>query len=161
MASITPTEFRVRFPEFEDDTKYPDDVIQMFIDDTECLMSEGPWRCAFHKAQACLVAHWLTLRDWTKDSDPSSSIGKGAIKSSESEGDVSQSLHTGSNGQMQSGKPADDLYMTTLYGRMYVQLRDTTLIGVVSTGPGVSVSPFNRYGLAGGQVGTYGVGGSR
>ena len=156
MASITPDDLRARFPEFSDPVEYPDELIQGFIDDTECLMAPGPWGCAFQRAQACLVAHYLTLYKWTASSDPLSSIGKGVIAESESEGDVSVTRRAGSNGQLQGGGPADDLYMTTLYGRMYVQLRDTVLVGVTSTGPGVSVSHGQRAGLMWGHVGNYG-----
>lgn len=156
MASITPDDLRDRFPEFSDPVEYPDSLIQGFIDDTECLMAEGPWRCAFQRAQACLVSHYLTLHKWTADSDPLSSIGKGAGATSETEGDVSITRRSGVNGQLQSGVPADDLYMITLYGRMYVQLRDTTLVGVTSTGPGTSISVGGRFGLPGGHVGSYG-----
>ena len=58
--------FRVRFPEFEDDTEYPDARIQLFLDDTVAIYmgsDENRWCNKYDIAQAYLAAHLSCLRN--------------------------------------------------------------------------------------------------
>lgn len=57
---LTPAGFREAFPQFESQTKYPDSVVQMFIDQAQCTMELEESPCyAFYFY--LLTAHLLQL----------------------------------------------------------------------------------------------------
>lgn len=132
MANITVADFRARFRQFRDTTAYPDSVIQFQIDDTACEIDEGAFGCWFPKAQAYLVAHYITLDDLLGQADSGSDGGSAAIGriSSESEGDTSVSYDFGFRGALGN----DTLLATTAYGQQYLEIRGKAIIGGISSG---------------------------
>lgn len=141
MASITVVEFRARFSrtDFNDSSLYPDAVIQLAINDTECEMDESQWGCFFAKGQAFLAAHYLAIDDILAKGSGTDG-GQSTLKAiaSETEGDTSVSYVTGNsaNGIM-SGAGKDDLLASTLYGQQYIELRSKAIIGIASSGSNV------------------------
>jgi len=110
MATTTPDNFRVRFPEFSDTGTYPDVRIELFIDDATTLVNT---KCPNSDLMiSYLTAHLLTIATQTKAGDTSTVKGV----ASESVGDVSVSYGTS------SGTPEDEFYKT-LYGQRYLDLR--------------------------------------
>lgn len=141
MASITVAEFRARFSrtDFNNDTLYPEAVIQLAIDDTECEMAESQWGCFFAKGQAYLAAHYLAIEDILAKGSGTDG-GQATLKAiaSESEGDTSVTYVTGTSGNgIMSGAGKDDLLASTLYGQQYIELRSKAVIGVASSGSNV------------------------
>ena len=135
MASLTVAQFRLRLDEFENVTDYPDDLVQMIIDDTESEMAESVWGDFFHRGQAFLVGHYLALRDIRKNGQGSEG-GQETLKpiAAESEGDTSVTYVIGSSERMMSGAGKDDLLASTLYGQQFIELRSKAIIGVASSG---------------------------
>lgn len=142
MASITPADFRARFPEFNDLIAYPDAFIQIFIDDTECEMDEAAWGCFFEKGQAYLVAHYIAISELTSGGGTGSGSGFGSLTHSrvmsETEGDTSVTYGAGTstNGAF-AGAGKDELIASTLYGQQYIELRSKTVPGITSSGSDV------------------------
>lgn len=106
---VTPATFRARFPEFEDDTTYPDERIELFIDDAEATINS---QCPNYDLMVSyLTAHLLTISTQT-DSGNSSTIKS---KASESVGDVSVSYNANSKG--------NNPFYSTAYGQRYMDLK--------------------------------------
>jgi len=107
MATTTPTNFKVRFPEFNS----VDDVrIELFIEDATATVNAN---CSNSDLMITyLTAHLLTVGIQSTDGDISTIKGT----ASESVGDVSVSYATS------SGKPENDFYKT-IYGQRYLDLR--------------------------------------
>lgn len=59
--AVTVADFRVRFPEFEDDITYPDARIQIFIDDATLCVLENIFGNLTDIATCYLAAHYLYL----------------------------------------------------------------------------------------------------
>lgn len=83
--------FRINFPLYADEVKYPDALLnaqyaigKCYIDDSDCTMAE---ECREYALQA-MLAHLLYIRDQVNDGN---NIG---VIASASEGDVSVSLAT-------------------------------------------------------------------
>ena len=67
-------DFRVRFPEFSDDVKYPDNRISLFCNDASLLIGEcnlGSFTCV---AIQYLTAHYLYLAGSVTDGDNGAGI---------------------------------------------------------------------------------------
>ena len=110
MATCTPTDFRLRFPEFDEPT-YPDARVQLFIEDATATVNTN---CPNSDLMICyLTAHLLKVGTQSADGD------SGTIKSvaSESVGDVSMS-YGGASGD----NPSDNFY-GTIYGQRFLDLR--------------------------------------
>lgn len=110
MSTCTPTDFRVRFPEFDEPT-YPDARVQLFIEDATATVST---KCPNSELMICyLTAHLLTVGNQSAAGDG------GTIKplASESVGDVSVS-YGGASGD----NPRDNFY-STIYGQRFLDLR--------------------------------------
>ena len=104
------TDFRTRFPEFDEPT-YPDVRVQLFIDDATATVNTT---CPNSDLMICyLVAHLLTVGTQSANGDSET------IKSvaSQSVGDVSIS-YGGASGD----NPRDNFYSTT-YGQRFLDLR--------------------------------------
>lgn len=65
---ITIGDLRLRYPEFSDEDLYPDNRIQLFIDDAVLIMKDnnGRWLDYYNLAQSALVAHLLELASNTE-----------------------------------------------------------------------------------------------
>jgi hypothetical protein len=126
MATDVPT-FRIRFPEFADDTEYPDARIQLFLDDAaNCYMGtdENRWCGKYDYAQAYLAAHLLTVGTSAEAGD--SSVKAGPV-SSKTAGGVSVSRAVVAKDR----SDLDDFYMGTTYGQQFLNIRNTCFVGVV------------------------------
>ncbi len=125
--TVTVTEFRTRFPEFADDMEYPDERIQLFIDDSINIYlgaGELRWGGKYNYAQAHLVAHLLTAGELSEAGDASVNVGP---ISSKSAGGVSVTRSVSSNNRSE----AEDFYMTTVYGQRFLMIRNQSFAGVL------------------------------
>jgi hypothetical protein len=121
----TPDDIRIRFPEFSDPVEYPDARIQLFIDDTICIMGadESRWSC-YDPAQAYLTAHFLAVGTATESGSSSGTAGPITSKSA---GGVSVTRgYTASPGMSQQ----DSFYSSTSYGQRFLLYRDQSFVGV-------------------------------
>lgn len=133
MPSITPARFRVRFPEFSDATRYSDELVTMFIEDTLLEMDEAVWGMFMEKGQAALVAHYIAVHDLTRN-EPGSDAGSVTHRpvTYEVEGDTHIGYWQGPSASV--GK--ETLIGATLYGQQFLELRSKVVIGVASSGSG-------------------------
>lgn len=117
--------FRIRFPEFSDDTEYSDARIQLFLDDATCYMGteESRWCGKYDISQSYLTAHLLTVGTSTEVGDASASSGP---VSSKSAGGVSVTRAVVAKDR----SDADSFYSTSSYGQQYLILRNGCFIGV-------------------------------
>jgi len=125
--ACTVAEFRTRFPEFSDDTDYPDARIQLFLDDAaNCYMGteEGRWCNKYNYAHCNLAAHLLTIGTGTEAGDSS---GKSGPVSSKSAGGVLVTRAVVAKNR----SDADDFYMGTSYGQQFLITRNTCFAGVL------------------------------
>ena len=119
--------YRIRFPEFSDDTEYPDERIQLFLDDAaDCYMGtdETRWCNKYDFAQAYLAAHLLTVGSGTEGGNSSANIGP---ISSKTAGGVSVTKSVVAKDRSDS----DDFYMSTSYGQQFLNIRNTCFVGVM------------------------------
>lgn len=127
MATDVPT-FRIRFPEFSDNTEYPDARIQLFLDDAvNCYMGtdENRWCNKYDYAQAYLAAHLLTVGTASEAGD--SSVKSGPI-SSKSAGGVSVTRAVVAKDRSDT----DDFYMSTTYGQQFLNIRNACFVGAIT-----------------------------
>lgn len=126
--------FRLRFPEFEDETLYPDPRIQLFLDDAIITMgdNETRWNNRYNLAQSYLAAHLLSMGTNTEAGAGESSSG---IIASKSAGGVSVSF---SSTNQADKSDMDAWLLSTAYGQQYLLLRNSIFVGVM-----VANSPFN------------------
>ena len=124
--ACTVTTFRIRFPEFSDDTEYPDARIQLFIDDSVLWIGsdENRWCGKYDLAHCYLTAHLLTSATQTEVGDSASKLG--AINN-KSAGGVSVGRATGDKGRTDQ----DDFYASTAYGVQFLSVRNTCCSGVM------------------------------
>lgn len=111
MADCTPDNFRIRFPEFSDETAYPDARIELFIGDATDTINPN---CPNSDMMVCyLTAHLLMV------ATQSAAGNTGTIEkiASQSVGDVSVSF-----GGASGDNPSDNFY-STVYGQRYLDLR--------------------------------------
>jgi len=111
--SITPTEFKVRFPEFD---LVLDARITTFINKALLNIDVGVWGNYYEEGQLYLTAHFLQLAIQSENSDGSTS-GNAPI-SSKKIGDVAISFAVGS---VESGTSAA-YFNSTAYGQEYWRL---------------------------------------
>lgn len=91
--TVTPAEWRVRFPAFKDAAKYPDDLLQSMLDTAQCYVSARnicllQGRCR-EQAIYLMASHLLVLRERMAQGGGNGAVG--AVASS-SVGNVSVSL---------------------------------------------------------------------
>ena len=114
--------FRIRFPEFSDDTTYPDARIQLFIDDAALCIDEDRYGNMYDLAICYLAAHKLYLGTQTASSSANAQkIGPIASKSA---GQVSVSRAVNSL-DLSDG---DSYYLQTLYGQEFLTIRNKVKI---------------------------------
>ena len=120
------TTFRIRFPEFSDDTDYPDPRVQLFLEDAaNCYMGteENRWCGKYDYAQAYLAAHLLAVNTAAEAGDSSAKSGP---VSSKSAGGVSVSRAVVAKDRSDQ----DTFYMSTSYGQQFINIRNTCFAGV-------------------------------
>jgi len=119
--------FKIRFPEFADDTEYPDPRVQLFLDDaTNCYMGtdEARWCNKYDYAQAYLAAHLLTVGTGAEAGDSASRAGP---VSSKTAGGVSVTKAVTAKDRSDS----DEFLMSTSYGQQFLIIRNTCFVGVL------------------------------
>lgn len=125
--TVSVGDFRARFPEFVDDTEYPDARIQLFIDDTALLYlgtDETRWCGKYNIAQAYLAAHLLSLATSSEAGDTSANAG---VVSSKTAGGVSVTRSVVAKDR----SAADDFYFSTGYGQQFIIIRNSCFVGVL------------------------------
>ena len=118
--------FRIRFPEFADDTEYPDARVQLFLDDAQQDIGteESRWCGKYDKAHAYLAAHLLTVGTKTELGETNSNAGSVQSKSA---GGVSVSKSVVAKDRSN----LDDFYMSTSYGQQFLIIRNLCFVGVM------------------------------
>lgn len=125
--AVSVATFRIRFPEFSDDTEFPDPRIQLFLDDVVLLhigSDELRWNGKYDIAQAYLGAHLLIKGTASEVGDNTSKSGS---VSSTSAGGVSVGRDTVAKDRSEG----DGFYMSTSYGQQFIIIRNTTFVGVL------------------------------
>lgn len=124
---ITVSDFRTRFPEFSDDVEFPDDRVQLFIDDSvdDIGSDEDRWCNKYDRAQAYYTAHLLILGTKTEAGDFTASLG--AVKS-KSAGGVSVSRGTVDKDRSDN----DGLLASTSYGVQFLSIRNSCFVGMLA-----------------------------
>lgn len=122
------TSFRLRFPEFLDDTIYPDPRIQLFLDDTleDIGTDEYRWCGKYNRAHCYYAAHLLILGTKTEVGDVSATSGAVTSKSA---GGVS----IGRTVVAKDLSSSDDMLSTTSYGQQFMVIRNGCFAGVLVT----------------------------
>lgn len=118
--------FRIRFPEFADNTEYSDQRIQLFLDDAaNCYMGteESRWCGKYDYAHAYLAAHLLIVGTSAEAGD--SSVKAGPV-SSKTAGGVSVSRAVTAKDR----SDLDDFYLGTTYGQQFLNIRNACFVGV-------------------------------
>ncbi len=120
--------FRVRFPEFSDDTEYTDARVQLFLDDAVNIhmgTDEDRWCNKYDFAQAYLTAHLLLKGEASEVGDSSANVGP---VSSKSAGGVSVTKAVTAKDRSDT----DDFYMSSTYGQQFLNIRNTCFVGVLT-----------------------------
>jgi len=125
--AITVANFKVRFPEFSDETDFPDARVQLFLDDAVAIYmgtDELRWGTKYDYAQAYLGAHLLTQGANSEVGDSSSKVGP---ISSKSAGGVSLTRAVVAKDRADS----DEFFMSTVYGQQFLITRNRCFVGVL------------------------------
>ena len=125
--TCTVEEFRIRFPEFSDDTEYPDPRIQLFLNDAveDIGTDEDRWCGKYNRAHCYLAAHLLFAGTGTEAGDISSKAGP---VSSKSAGGVSVTRAVTSKSRSDS----DEFYSSTAYGQQFLVIRNMCFVGILT-----------------------------
>lgn len=115
--------FRDHFPEFADETAYPDAMIEFWSGLAEARMSpaQARWGNLYPYGLELMTAHYLSGAKQDEETSPGSS---GGMVSSESAGDVSISYDTGAVAIEGAGD-----WNATSYGRKWKQLANIVGMG--------------------------------
>ena len=120
--SATVSDFRVRFPEFANDTTYPDARVQLFLDDAALCVNEPIYGDMYNIAICYLAAHELFLGTQTATSSanaqklgPVSSKAAGGVKVDRAVSAI----------DLSSG---DAYYLQTQYGIKFLNIRNKVKI---------------------------------
>lgn len=124
--------FRATFPQFSDDTQYPDDIVtyalcQGDMNTMGCLWGGFADLCSNPKRSGMFfyAAHWLATTYPAGALEPSNpSVGAGKNVSGKSVGDESISYQASS-----TSFAGDDWLMTTTYGQQFLRLSKQPCIG--------------------------------
>lgn len=119
--------FKTRFPEYSDDTDYPDVRVQLFLDDAVLLHigdDEVRWGGKYDVAHAYLAAHLLAVGDDTELGDTNTKVGPVASKSA---GGVSVSRAVVAKDR----SDLDDFYAGSSYGQQFLNIRNRCFAGAL------------------------------
>lgn len=124
--SCTVANFRLRFPEFADNTEFSDPRIQLFLDDAseDIGTDENRWCNKYDRAHCYLGAHYLTSGTNTESGDSSAKSGP---VSSKSAGGVSVTRAVVAKDR----SDGDAFYSTTAYGQQFLIIRNSCFVGVL------------------------------
>jgi len=114
------TAFRENFPEFEDDTKYPDSMITFWSGLGEKLLNETRWDDFYTEGIQLFTAHHIILasqNETAASAGKTPGLGSNGIVSNKNVGSVSVGYDTGSITLQDAGN-----FNLTTYGRSFWQL---------------------------------------
>lgn len=125
--ACTVEEFRMRFPEFDDESSYSNGRIQLFLDDAveDIGTDENRWCGKYNRAHCYLGAHYLATGTNTEAGDNSSKAGP---VSSKSAGGVSVTRAV----VAKSRSDSDEFYSSTAYGQQFLIIRNSCFVGVLA-----------------------------
>lgn len=126
MADLTVSEFRARFPEF-DDTTYPDATVEAIIEDTLCNFDQDRWDCLYKRGHSLYVAHLLKVQESQQAGD-ATSRGLAPLQSKTVDG-VSASFAT-----LAPSDYNEAFFAGTSYGAEYLMQLRSVGIGAVCCG---------------------------
>jgi Protein of unknown function (DUF4054) len=115
MDDITVEDFRALLPQFADAEKYPDALIQMYIDLAVQAFDQCYWGARLQVGEAMWIAHWLTVT--TPGISGTAPIAGGVLPSSKKVGDTAVSYSDAVN-QMLLENP----FYRTGYGQAYMHM---------------------------------------
>lgn len=124
--AVSVADFRVRFPEFSDETDFPDSRISLFLGDATLLYmgsAEQVWCGKYDVAQAYLAAHLLTVGEGSAAGSSSAIAGPITSKSA---GGVSVTRAVTAKTRSDN----DDFLLSTIYGQQYINIRAQCFVGV-------------------------------
>ena len=120
--SATVEDFRTRFPEFADETAFPDPRVQLFLDDAALCIDQDIYDTMYDLAVCYLAAHELKIgTDTASSSGNSSNIGPVTSKAA---GQVNKSYAVNA---LDLGD-GDAYYQQTQYGLKFLSIRDKVKI---------------------------------
>ena len=120
--SIDIASFRTRFPEFADDTAYPDPRVQLALDDAELCVDETKFGTLYELGVMHLAAHELKLTTDIANS-PASAGAIGPVSSKTAGGvSVTKAIN---NIDLSDG---DAYYQQAQYGLKFLNIRDKVKI---------------------------------
>jgi hypothetical protein len=120
----TVADFRTRFPEFADDTAFPDARVQMFLDDAALCIDQDRYGAMYDLAVCYLAAHELTLATRTASAPGGGASLAVGPTSSKTAGGVSVTKAINSI-DLSDG---DAYYQQTQYGLKFISIRDKVKI---------------------------------
>lgn len=125
--ACTVEDFKLRFPEFADQTEYPDARLQLFLDDSIIYIGddENRWGNKYNLAHCYLTAHLLTIGTNTEAGDISSKAGS---VSSKTAGGVSVTRAIISKNRSDS----DESYSSTAYGQQFLIIRNLCFASILT-----------------------------
>ena len=110
--------FRSAFPEFSDDTKYPDAMIQLWSDHATCLIVSDRWGCALQMGVFLMTAHFIVIAAGNaKAGEAGATPGGGGAITSKSVGSASVSYDTSNSLEEGGGH-----WNQTIYGRQFLNM---------------------------------------
>ncbi len=118
--------FRVNFPEFTDETKYPDSMVSFWEGIADKRLNLLKWGDLLDEGLQLYTAHHLVIAamnvvDVALGADPGKSTG---VVGSQSVGGVSVSIDTGASLETDAG-----YWNETIYGKMFYRLMRTIAAG--------------------------------
>lgn len=122
--------FRLTIPAMSDVT---DAELESDIEIYRYYVSEKRFGRLFPKALAYFIAHMRTLNDMIASAVASGGTAGDALLNagaltSEKEGELSRGYSSGSGSSGGSGSNSDRILMKTLYGKLFLQLRDMVIM---------------------------------
>lgn len=118
--------FRTNFPEFTDETKYPDSMVSFWEGIADKRLNTLKWDTLLDEGLQLYTAHHLVISamnvaDVALGADPGKSTG---VVGSQSVGGVSVSIDTGASLETDAG-----YWNETTYGKMFYRLMRTVAAG--------------------------------
>lgn len=123
---ITVSDFRARFPEF-DDTTYPDSQVEALIEDTCCMFDIDRWDCNYSRGHSLYIAHLLYVRTAQTGGNAGASVLAGKQAKTVDGVSVTYAVNAPDNNN-------DAFFAGTSYGREYLMMRSMVGIGAVCCG---------------------------
>jgi Protein of unknown function (DUF4054) len=115
MDDITVEDFRTLLPAFADPEKYPDALIQTYIDLAVETFDQCYWGARLQVGEAMWVAHWLWMT--TPGNSGAPPMASGVLPSSKKVGDTAVSYSDAVNEML-----LENPFYRTVYGQAYLHM---------------------------------------